>query len=224
MVRYGGVGSRKNSTPTYGGGQYGRPTDRRVLMSEFQRWESRFAVPEYIFGTEANAFLRAHKHLLPKEGRALAIADGEGRNGVWLAEQGLDVLSIDFSPAAQAKARALAQARGVRIAIELIAIDRYHWPEQAFDAVVDIFTQFSDPAERAEKFAGIRTSLKAGGLLLLQGYRPSSSPMGPAVHRMRRTCTRASCWNGNSLISSASRSSNSTPRSTRAPPMAGCRP
>jgi SAM-dependent methyltransferase len=143
-----------------------------VTEGEFERWEARFAVPEYIFGTAANAFLRAHKHLLPKQGRALAIADGEGRNGVWLAEQGLDVLSIDFSPAAQAKARALAQARGVRIAIELIAIDRYQWPEQAFDVVVDIFTQFSNPAERAEKFAGIRTTLKAGGLLLLQGYRP----------------------------------------------------
>ena len=61
-------------------------------MDELERWEARFAVPAYIFGTQPNAFLSAHKHLLPKQGRALAIADGEGRNGVWLAEQGLDVL------------------------------------------------------------------------------------------------------------------------------------
>jgi SAM-dependent methyltransferase len=147
-------------------------------MTEFERWESRFAVPDYIFGTEANAFLRANKHLLPKHGRTLAIADGEGRNGVWLAEQGLDVLSIDFSPAAQAKARALAQARGVRIAIERVDVAAYAWPEQAFDVVVDIFTQFSNPADREQKFAGIRATLKPGGLLLLQGYRPEQLAYG----------------------------------------------
>jgi SAM-dependent methyltransferase len=147
-------------------------------MNEFERWEARFAAPEYIFGTEPNRFLKAHSHLLPKRGRALAIADGEGRNGVWLAEQGLDVSSIDFSPAAQAKARALAQARGVDLAIELRDIDRYDWPEQAFDVVVDIFTQFADPAGRARKFAGIRRTLEPGGLLLLQGYRPEQLAYG----------------------------------------------
>ena len=50
---------------------------------------------------------------------SLSIADGEGRNGIWLAEQGLDVLALDFSPAAQAKAHALAKARGVSLRIEL---------------------------------------------------------------------------------------------------------
>jgi SAM-dependent methyltransferase len=141
-------------------------------MNEFERWENRFAVPDYIFGTAPNAFLAANKHLLPKRGRALAIADGEGRNGVWLAEQGLDVLSIDFSPAAQAKARALAHTRGVVLAIEIVDLASYDWPEAAFDVVVDIFTQFFGPSERSAKFAGIRRSLKPGGLLLLQGYRP----------------------------------------------------
>ena len=141
-------------------------------MSEFGRWEARFSVPEYIFGTAPNAFLTAHRQLLPKRGRALAIADGEGRNGVFLAEQGLDVLSIDFSPKAQAKARALALSHGVTLATELVDIARFDWPREAFDVVIDIFTQFADPAERAKKFAGIRGSLKPGGLLLLQGYRP----------------------------------------------------
>jgi SAM-dependent methyltransferase len=149
-----------------------------VSEGEFERWEARFAVPEYVFGTEANAFLRAHRHLLPKQGRALAIADGEGRNGVWLAEQGLEVLSIDFSPAAQAKARALAQARNVPIDIELVEIAAYAWPDQAFDVVVDIFTQFSNPTERAKKFAGIRSTLKPAGLLLMQGYRPEQLAYG----------------------------------------------
>jgi SAM-dependent methyltransferase len=147
-------------------------------MDELARWEGRFGVPEYIFGTAPNAFLAAHRHLLPQRGRALAIADGEGRNGVWLAQQGLDVLSIDFSPSAQAKARALALAQGVTMATELVEIARFDWPREAFEVVVDIFTQFSDPAERAGKFAGIRRSLKPGGLLLLQGYRPEQLGYG----------------------------------------------
>ena len=150
-------------------------------MTEYERWESRFAAPDYIFGTAPNAFLAAQARLLPKgpkRGRALAIADGEGRNGVWLAEQGLDVFAFDFSPTAQEKARALAAARGVSIATKLVDVGSYDWPPDAFDVVIDIFTQFSDPAERAQKFAGIRRTLKSGGLLLLQGYRPEQIAYG----------------------------------------------
>jgi Thiopurine S-methyltransferase (TPMT) len=75
--------------------------------NEFARWEARFATPDYAFGKEPNYFLKSCQQILPRRGRALAVADGEGRNGVWLAEQGLDVVSLDFSPAAQNKARAL---------------------------------------------------------------------------------------------------------------------
>ena len=84
-------------------------------MNEYARWEARFATPDYAFGKEPNYFLRSCQKLLPRRGQALAVADGEGRNGVWLAEQGLDVVSLDFSPAAQNKARALAAERGVKV-------------------------------------------------------------------------------------------------------------
>jgi SAM-dependent methyltransferase len=147
-------------------------------MSDYDQWQGRFAVAEYVFGTAPNVFLAAQKDLLPKRGRALAVSDGEGRNGVWLAQQGLDVLSIDFSPAAQAKARELAQARGVTITTELVDLAQFDWPEAAFDVVVDIFTQFFGPAGRAAKFAGIRKALKPGGLLLQQGYRPEQLAYG----------------------------------------------
>ena len=60
-------------------------------MGELERWEGRYAPESYLFGTAPNAFLVAQKARLPKHGRALSVADGEGRNGVWLAEQGLDV-------------------------------------------------------------------------------------------------------------------------------------
>lgn len=141
-------------------------------MSEFERWEARFSVPEYLFGTEPNEFLRANAHLLPARGKALAVADGEGRNGVWLAEQGLDVLSVDFSPKAQAKAQALAKSRGVTLCTERVDLITWSWPTAAFDVVAAIFIQFATPDERKPIFAGIREALKPGGLLLMQGYRP----------------------------------------------------
>jgi SAM-dependent methyltransferase len=141
-------------------------------MSELDRWETRFSVPEYIFGTEPNKFLRAHRHLLPAKGSALAVADGEGRNGVWLAERGLEVLSVDFSPRALVKAQALGKSRGVSLRTECLDVTRWSWPEAEFDVVAAIFIQFAGPDERKRIFAGIRQALKPGALLLLEGYRP----------------------------------------------------
>jgi SAM-dependent methyltransferase len=141
-------------------------------MSEYEQWEGRYATGEYVFGTEPNDFLAAAKPLLPATGKALAVADGEARNGVWLAQQGQDVLSLDFSPAAQEKGRLLARERDVRVEFERADVHRWPYPEAAFDVVVEIFTQFSTPAERALKWAGMRRTLKPGGLLILQGYTP----------------------------------------------------
>ena len=147
-------------------------------MSEYDRWEKRYGAPEYIFGTQPNYFLASCKALLPKSGKALAIADGEGRNGVWLAEQGLDVLSLDFSPSAQEKAAALARGRRVRIAIERGDVHRWEYPKDAYEVICDIFTQFSSPAERARKWAGVKKALKPGGLLILMGYTPKQLQYG----------------------------------------------
>jgi SAM-dependent methyltransferase len=147
-------------------------------LSEYERWETRYAVPEYAFGKEPNYFLASCKPLLPRTGRALAVADGEGRNGVWLAGQGLDVTSIDFSPSAQSKARALAKERGVTVSFEQTDVHRWPYPEAAFDVVADIFTQFSTPDERALKWAGVKRALKSGGLLILQGYTPKQLDYG----------------------------------------------
>ena len=147
-------------------------------MSEFERWEGRYAAPDYVFGTEPNYFLKSCKPALPKTGKVLAVADGEGRNGVWLAEQGLDVLSIDFSPTAQRKARLLAEQRGVRMTIEQADVHAWNYPDAAYDVVVEIFTQFSTPAERAKKWAGMRKALKPGGLLIVEGYTPKQLDYG----------------------------------------------
>jgi SAM-dependent methyltransferase len=147
-------------------------------LGEFERWQGRYGVPEYIFGTEPNYFLAKCQPLLPKTGKVLAVADGEARNGVWLAEQGLDVHSIDFSPTAQEKARALAKARGVSLTFERADVHAFPYPESAYDVVCEIFTQFSSPAERALKWAGMKKALKPGGLLILLGYTPKQLRYG----------------------------------------------
>ena len=147
-------------------------------MSEFERWETRFSVKEYVFGEAPNAILGSKKALLPKSGRVLALADGEGRNGVWLAEQGLDVLSVEFSPAAQAKSKALAARRNVHLTFELADVHDWAFPEDAFDVVADVFTQFSNPEQRRRKWSGMKKSLRRGGLLLLVGYAPKQLEFG----------------------------------------------
>jgi len=140
--------------------------------SEYERWEKRFAVPDYVFGTEPNVFLKSQAAALPKSGTALAIADGEGRNGVWLAEHGLDVLSIDWSPTALGKARALAKRRGVTLRTEQVDLVQWRWPAAEFDVIAAIFIQFLTPDERRQVFDGMCNALRPRGLLLIEGYRP----------------------------------------------------
>ena len=130
-------------------------------MAELDRWEARFSPPGYVFGKDPNAFLKAQAHRLRPGQSALSVADGEGRNGVWLAEQGLDVLSIDFSPVALAKARALAQERGVALRTEVADVTTWRWPEAAYDVIVAIFTQVVFPAERVEFLCQFEARTKA---------------------------------------------------------------
>jgi len=135
-------------------------------------WNRRFEAGGYLFGTEPNAWLREHRQLLAPGQRVLSVADGEGRNSVWLAQQGLSVDAFDISPVGVAKARALAAERGVAVDFVVADVDGFAWPTAAYDAVAAIFVQFADPPLRERLFARIGTSLKPGGLLLLQGYTP----------------------------------------------------
>ncbi|MFA6972838.1 MAG: class I SAM-dependent methyltransferase [Gallionella sp.] len=135
-------------------------------------WDERYQGEEYHFGTEPNVFLVSQSEWFKPGMSCLAVADGEGRNGVWLAEQGLQVLSVDSSQVAVAKARALAARRGVTMDVELVDLTRWDWPENHFDVVAGIFIQFLVPVLREQMFDHIKRSLKPGGLLLLQGYAP----------------------------------------------------
>jgi 2-polyprenyl-3-methyl-5-hydroxy-6-metoxy-1,4-benzoquinol methylase len=135
-------------------------------------WDERYSTDAYIFGTAPNVFLASQAGLIRPGMRALAIADGEGRNGVWLAGQGVQVHAIDMSPVALAKARKLAAERGVTLDFELADILDWNWPQAAYDLVAAIFIQFAPPPQRERIIEGIRRSLKPGGLLILQGYTP----------------------------------------------------
>ena len=135
-------------------------------------WDARYAVADYIFGTAPNQFLASHANLIQPGMRALAVADGEGRNSVWLAEHGAQVHAVEVSPIALEKSRALAQARGVTIQFEQADLLTWHWPEAEYDLVVAIFIQFASPSQREPIIAGIRHALKPGGVLILQGYTP----------------------------------------------------
>ena len=139
---------------------------------EYERWNTRFAAKDYVFGTAVNAFLASQKARLKRGQKALALADGEGRNGVWLAEQGLDVLSVDFSPAAQEKAKRLAAERKVALRTELADLTQRQWETGAYDIVAAIMIQFAGSPERESIFRGMKQVLRPGGLVLLQGYRP----------------------------------------------------
>jgi ubiquinone/menaquinone biosynthesis C-methylase UbiE len=152
----------------------------------FEFWNTRYATEEYVFGTAPNVFLASQTQYLKPGQTTLAIADGEGRNGVWLAQQGLKVHAIDFSPAALAKAGKLAAERGVQVEFEQADVLNWTWPEAAYDVVVAIFIQFAPPPERERIIEGIRRTLKPGGTLILHGYTPkqiefaTGGPSNPA--------------------------------------------
>jgi cyclopropane fatty-acyl-phospholipid synthase-like methyltransferase len=143
-------------------------------MSEFERWQTRFSAPGYLFGKEPNAFVKRNADLIKTKtgGKALSIADGEGRNGVFIAQCGLDLLSLDFSPTAQDKARQLAAERGVTIRTEIADLATWQWPVEQFDLIAGIFFQFLTPDPRSKVFTSVKKALKPGGILLLEGYGP----------------------------------------------------
>ncbi len=134
-------------------------------------WDARFASEGYLFGTEPNRFLASCRDLIGPSGRVLCVADGEGRNSVWLAAQGLDVEAFDASPVGVAKAERLAAGRGVSVRYQVADVDGWDWPEEAYDVVVAIYVQFSPPAQRRRVFGRIERALRPGGLFLLEGYR-----------------------------------------------------
>lgn len=136
-------------------------------------WNERFDNEEFIFGKEPNEYLVQQTKIFIKPGsQVLCIADGEGRNGVWLAKQGMSVTGFDVSSVALAKAKQFAKDNRVEVSYSLSDSDSFDWQSERYDAVVAIFIQFADPQMRARIFQQILQTLKPGGIFILQGYTP----------------------------------------------------
>ena len=136
-------------------------------------WNKRFEAERYIFGTAPNEYLQGVAHHLAPAGRVLCVADGEGRNSVWLARRGHRVDAFDIAELGVRKARNLARGAGVEVNFAVADGDALQWPATLYDAVVAIFIQFADPAMRGRLFERMVHTLKPGGVLVLQGYTPN---------------------------------------------------
>ncbi len=134
-------------------------------------WDERYRGEDFAFGTAPNEFLVSQARRLKSGLRALVPGDGEGRNGVWLAEQGLIVDTVDVSPLGVAKARKLAKERGVDINAEIADLITWTWPRDAYDIVAALYIHFFD-ADRPGMHGAMMDALKPGGILILEAFRP----------------------------------------------------
>lgn len=186
-----------------------------------QFWNERFDKEEFIFGKEPNEYLveKTPKYL-KKNDKVLCIADGEGRNGVWLAKQGMQVVGFDASDIALSKARQFAKENQVEVEYSFSDTDTYAWPENIYDAVIAIFIQFADPAMRERIFQKTYQTLKPGGIFILQGYTPKQLEYktgGPSLieHLYTKELIADLCKNFNILeLESYERALSEGPRHT----------
>jgi SAM-dependent methyltransferase len=145
-------------------------------MADFQShsssfWDERYRDEAFVYGESPNEYLAAQRGRFRPGMRALVPGDGEGRNGVWLAEQGLDVVTIDLSEAGVNKARKLAAKRAVRITAIQADLTQWAWPVGEFDVVAAIFLHLP-PDIRQPIHRKMLAALRPGGLLVIEAYRP----------------------------------------------------
>ncbi|HHH36962.1 MAG TPA: class I SAM-dependent methyltransferase [Gammaproteobacteria bacterium] len=145
-------------------------------MTGHRDWEARYRQAPCLFGDDPSPLLTGHAQLLQPGGHALAVGDGEGRNGVWLARRGLEVLSLDLSATALARARKRARQAGVTLTTCCSDALAWRWPEHVFDVVTLIFVHLP-PAQRHRLHRLMAKSLRPGGLVFIEAY-----------HRRQRDC------------------------------------
>lgn len=143
-------------------------------MSTRDFWNEKFANAEYAYGTEPNEFLAASVAKL-KPGAALSLAEGEGRNAVWLAQQGFTVSSIEQSEKGVAKTLRLALQRGVIVMAERGELETFHIQPNSWDLIVSIYAH--TPQELRRKLhRQVVAGLKPGGVFVLEAYTPAQIP------------------------------------------------
>lgn len=141
-----------------------------------RRWDARYATPGYTYGTEPNRFLTAMADHIPR-GRVLSLGEGEGRNAVFLARRGYDVLGVDASAVGLAKARDLAAAAGVTIGTEVADLARYRIAPGGWEGIVSIFCHLR-PDIRERIHHQVVRGLKPGGVFIYEAYTPQQLEYG----------------------------------------------
>jgi len=134
-------------------------------------WDERYSADDFAYGTDPNAFLASLAGRLPHVGLALDIGAGEGRNALFLASLGLDVLAIDQSAVGMQKAQRLARERRLALRTEAVDLNDFEPPANSFDVVSSIFVHLPS-ALRAKVYRRVTTWLKPGGLFVLEAYAP----------------------------------------------------
>lgn len=150
------------------------------------KWDERYQSEEYVFGTEPNEFIASIRPYLPMQGRALDLATGEGRNGIFLAQLGLEAEGVDMSIRGLEKAQKLAQQKGVRFATRVADITEMPLPADHYAVITSVFCHFAEP-ERSRTLQRVITALQSGGLFAGVFYHPdqigrgTGGPSNPAM-------------------------------------------
>lgn len=139
-------------------------------------WDLRYDTDEYVYGLEPNDFLRSVAHRIPA-GPVLCLAEGEGRNAVFLAGRGHPVLALDRSGVGLGKAERLARSRGVDLETRVVDLGAWPGEARAFGAVVAIFAHLPREIRRDVHGKAVR-SLRPGGVLILEAYTPEQLGLG----------------------------------------------
>jgi SAM-dependent methyltransferase len=187
------------------------------VRQQLQRfWDQRYSAPQFVYGTEPNHFLMEHVGHLPAGGRVLCLADGEGRNGVWLARQGLDVTSVDVSLQGVNKMHRLATQMGVSLNAQVADVTELDMGLAQWDAIISIFLHLPARA-RADLHTRAVQALKPGGLFLWEGYGPEQlsrntggpkdAALLPALDEVARDfsdCALLHSWSGLRMVQEGS--------------------
>ena len=139
-------------------------------------WDERYKVDEYIYGKEPNDFLKQSYQAIPK-GKVLCMADGEGRNGVFLAAQGYTVTSVDNSSVGLKKAEALAAEKGVSIECLHADLAEFDFGAKQWDGIISVFCHLPESLRQIVHLRAAQ-GLKSNGVFLLEAYTPAQLKYG----------------------------------------------
>ena len=139
-------------------------------------WDQRYDQTEFVYGTNPNDFLKDSYLYIPKGGKVLCLAEGEGRNAVFIAMQGYQVTAVDQSKVGLEKAKKLAEENGVEIETIVSDLEHFDLGKECWDGIVSIFAHVP-PALREKLHTQVQGALKKGGVLILEGFTPRQPEM-----------------------------------------------